>query len=642
MIVVELQEVNPKMSRKRRLLVLLRGLVAAALTACACLLPISTAAAGTFPTYMKQITLSGTTFSKPYGFAYRGTTYLPIWYVMQLANALHIQNKWNGQTRIWNFTDTAYQGAVQSPRTLAANAMAIFVGGQPVFQNLPRIVSQDPRTGYLTTYMPVYFIMQLFTHLGFANTWNGTQWNVQTPPPLAGTPTTGLPTLEGQTIPSEPLQNQAVSDVAYWQRASSSFFVSAQNTMPDATGNSDTSFVTTKPGQMLYLFAYDNNRSISATQTTWHVNSEAVVISNDMADSWTGGAKGYTQTLAYFTATKPGVYTVQAEANGRYSVPLVITVGLPNLKYQPFALPSADTGILPIPSALPATTAQSSGQVTFTPYPAQGNWIPVVGSVRSKTQGSVKAISVIFNGQSVNQEWDYRIPVDSSGHFAALLESPFTGDVSVSILKNYLTLMTQNSTNFSYTVDYHVQVNGSTPTATLQALLPSSAMDYNISPQFTQIADTLLENSPSLDTAIAAINNYAATAITYNNAELAPNATYVFQDALTTWKTQLGVCENIAQLSASLLRSVGIPTQTIGGYGNSTWVTPNYHDTNAEDAHEWLKIWDGTTWQLYDPTWIALEDKAGLGYGITSEFATATTSFLATHAQVNDQVATTM
>lgn len=707
-------------------------LAALALTVGTGIAPVSMAAAATYPTSQKAIQLNGSNLYQPYGFAFHGTTYMPIWYVMQLADALHIDNHWNGTSRVWSFTDADYQGPTVSDAKTSLATMQITVNGHTVFSGLPRIVYPDPKNGKLTSFIPVYFIMQVFKRIGIGNTWDGTTWSVNsTPLPSgagvtggstgtsgsattsggnagtagSGTGTTalggssggtgtgagtgstavsgtsagstgtgagttggnstsgnatadspplltdlsnqswigpigqdGLPQLEGQTVPTLPLQNQATNDSAYWARASESFFVSAQTTNPSSSSGANPAFVEANPGQQLYLFAYDNARSITSGQTTWTVNSPDATITTDTQDTWTGANNNIQQTLGYFTASKPGIYTVQAINNGQYSVPLVIEIGLSSLHSLPFALPVDDTGILPLPTDLPTVQPQSDSNVTFDQYPAEGNWIPVSGTV-----SGVKMITVVLNGSTSADEWDYRLPVDSSGHFSALLESPFTGDVSVSLVPRYLTLMTNSSsTNFTYPIDYDLPVSGTAPSTQLESLLPSSAIDYNAYPQFTTMADALLENSPSLDTAIAAMSNYAAADITYNEAEDQPGAKYVFQDAMATWNARLGVCENIAQLSAALMRSVGIPVQTVGGYANSSWTKPNYTDTNPSDAHEWLQVWNGTDWQIMDPTWTAISDNSGLAYGITSEFTTDTTSIAATHAAQTDQIGTTM
>jgi len=682
------------------------------------------AAAATYPTSQKAIQLNGSDLYQPFGFAFHGTTYMPIWYVMQLADALHIDNHWNGTTRVWSFTDASYQGPTVSNAKPSLATMQITVNGHTVFSGLPRIVYPDPKNGRLTSFIPVYFIMQVFKRIGIGNTWDGTTWSVNSATLLSGggatggstgssgsgattgasggtgsggTTTTGssngsgtgtgstagsgtgtgstggssnstsgnsnsttanpplvsdlsnqswigpvgqdgLPQLEGQTVPTVALQNQATNDSAYWSRASESFFVSAQTANPSASSGANTSFVQASPGQKLYLFAYDNAKSITPDQTTWAVNSPDASITTDTQDTWTGSNNNIQQTLGYFTASTPGIYTVQAIDNGQYSVPLVIEIGLSSLHSLPFALPVQDTGILPLPTDLPTVQPQTNSNVTYNQYPAEGNWIPVSGSV-----SGVKTITVVLNGTTSAAEWDYRLPVDSSGHFSALLESPFTGDVSVSLVPNYLTLMTNSSSaNFTYPIDYDLSVSGTTPSTQLESLLPSSAIDYNAYPQFTTMADTLLENSPSLDTAIAAMNNYASADITYNEAEDQPGAKYVFQDAMATWNARLGVCENIAQLTAALMRSVGIPVQTVGGYANSSWTKPNYSDTNPSDAHEWLQVWNGSNWQIMDPTWTAISDSNGLAYGITSEFSTDTTSIAATHAAQTDQIGTTM
>nr|WP_272879864.1 transglutaminase-like domain-containing protein [Sulfoacidibacillus ferrooxidans] len=162
-------------------------------------------------------------------------------------------------------------------------------------------------------------------------------------------------------------------------------------------------------------------------------------------------------------------------------------------------------------------------------------------------------------------------------------------------------------------------------------------MDDNVNPPYQTIADALIENSPTLNTGIEAISNYVSDLVVYDFNELNANQ-YVWQDAGTTFTNQSGVCENYAQLTASMLRLVGIPAQTIGGYGDATWTTPNYSDTNPQDAHEWVEAWNGSEWVMLDPTWA--DGNQSVNNLLTNQYFTNTVSFSETHAAQADQIGT--
>ncbi len=634
------------------------------------------------------IRLNGVTISHPYSFVSGGTTYMPIWYVMQLAKKQRMTSTWSGQ--VWNLmTGTSQSQAISPFYPIRPGNMQIDLNGTSFLNNVPKIIYRDPSTRTLTTYIPIYYVMKLFRNeLSLNNTWDGQTWSVSSnphttpatssppavsiatsgttrattsgtigvgaslgssssattvasqpfsPPTLDGNPvvstSNAFPTLEGQTIPHVTLQNGATNDQAYWSRASRDFYLSAQTSNPVNNAAQSLPIANAQPDQTLYLFAYKNGQSVNANQTTFLVNSPDATLATNSNETWTQGSNQI--AYATFRATKPGVYTVQAATNGQYSVPLVITVGLSQLNAQPFSVPTAYTGILPLPSTgLTSITSGTDGHVSFSSYAPVGNWIPISGTV----SGGLTSISILLN--SGNNSWDYRLPVDASGHFSGMIESPFTGQVELTYEPNYLTLLTSTSGSLSFNIDQTLTISGTTLSPSLQGLLPSAAMNSNMSNTFMQTADQLLENSPSFETAIAAINNYVAGDLSYNVAEASPGGLYVWKSATTTWSAKNGICENFAELEASLLHSVGIPVQTVGGNANANWTTPNYNDKNASDAHEWLSIYTGGGWLIADPTWTGMQDANGRNFGITNEFFTNTTSFTATHATLPGQTGT--
>lgn len=117
------------------------------------------------------------------------------------------------------------------------------------------------------------------------------------------------------------------------------------------------------------------------------------------------------------------------------------------------------------------------------------------------------------------------------------------------------------------------------------------------------------------------------TAVMYDSTELQPNL-YRFQNSTVTWLTKRGVCEDMAELEASMLKAIGIPTETIQGVVQSTTQTSDPTGTNG-DNHEWIKAFDGQSWVVADPTWSG-DDSGGNGW-MTNRFFTNTHAFRTTH-----------
>ncbi|WDL95644.1 InlB B-repeat-containing protein [Alicyclobacillus sp. ALC3] len=101
------------------------------------------------------------------------TTYVPIWYVMQLLKPMGIDSTWNGT--LWHMTTTAAVDLANiSP---GSGTSAIFMNGTLV-QRLTHLVAVDPWSHKPTTYMPIWDVMEVLKRLGLQSTWNGTTWTV--------------------------------------------------------------------------------------------------------------------------------------------------------------------------------------------------------------------------------------------------------------------------------------------------------------------------------------------------------------------------------------------------------------------------------------------------------------------------------
>ena len=70
------------------------------------------------------------------------------------------------------------------------------------------------------------------------------------------------------------------------------------------------------------------------------------------------------------------------------------------------------------------------------------------------------------------------------------------------------------------------------------------------------------------------------------------------------FETQRGFCEHIASAMAVLLRSVGIPTRIVVGYGpGERNPLTGYFEVRQSDAHAWVEVWyPQAGWLPYDPT----------------------------------------
>lgn len=130
----------------------------------------------------KAIVFNQSVESKPYGFVHNGTSYMPIWYVMQALKKLGIDCSWNGKQLTLKTTADANMTNLHPGQ----GTQDIVLNGT-VVQKVTGITEKDPLSGKSTTYMPTWFVMQVLKRLNIESQWNGTVWqfyNGSTPPSL--------------------------------------------------------------------------------------------------------------------------------------------------------------------------------------------------------------------------------------------------------------------------------------------------------------------------------------------------------------------------------------------------------------------------------------------------------------------------
>ncbi|MCY0896547.1 MAG: hypothetical protein OWS03_09700 [Alicyclobacillaceae bacterium] len=425
------------------------------------------------------------------------------------------------------------------------------------------------------------------------------------------------------SLPSTMLPNQAINDSSWWSRETNSFYLEASSSPFGTTAS--TPLLNIEPGSAVSLMAYQFASSVGGVH--WLVNSPDASVEPGAADEiWS--YNHHRVQMGTFVATKPGVYTVQAESDGHYSVPLVLIVGLSSLRDSATSPPvsAGASGIRPFPATnVPAPSGSSSTSdiqfQQFNPLPTS-DWIPVQGTVT----GGETSVVVQLSSEQSGLLWNYRLPVVNGG-FSALVRSPFTGPVDVSYIPNFFTQLNRDG-SYRWDDSYSVTVNGEKTDVLRRALLYSAFMDGNESPAALAIAKTLYDNSPSLPTAAAAIANYASEKVDYNWS-MYKSGKYVFADVSSAFASGTGVCEEIAELAATMMKSVGIPAETVLGRAPLS---------SASVDHEWLQADVNGVWTPMDPTWDS--PNQGVNALLTNEYLGDTVGLQTSHAADNTLIGT--
>jgi spore germination protein len=142
--------------------------------------------AATYRTQTKSIYVNGKLLIRPQGIVSNGTTYVPIWYIIQVLNQLDIKNSWDGTRLMWTIAAPSYMPVDLTNIPKTHGSCIITLNNETVYR-VNRIVYAAPGSRIPTTYMPIWYVMQLLNRLGIGSTWNGSTWRITTPPPMSVT-----------------------------------------------------------------------------------------------------------------------------------------------------------------------------------------------------------------------------------------------------------------------------------------------------------------------------------------------------------------------------------------------------------------------------------------------------------------------
>lgn len=135
----------------------------------------------------------------PYTFAAKDpnngvlTTFIPIWYVMQVLSSYGVAVSWDVSGK--NVLTILDGGAGKGFGLFNSKGSAsVMLNGKQAETGVPRIVVKDPNSGVYTSFFAMYYADQLLSALGYSTSWSGTTWTITPPAYLTGTGTSTNPT----------------------------------------------------------------------------------------------------------------------------------------------------------------------------------------------------------------------------------------------------------------------------------------------------------------------------------------------------------------------------------------------------------------------------------------------------------------
>lgn len=284
------------------------ALISASILTGIVLAPLPTAFASQQSPYtykLKQIVLNGKTVETVDSFVSSGTSYMPIWYVMQVMSRLGYTNHWDGKTWMMtlpsNFTGTVKleQYGTGRQEIILANRAKAYVDG---------ITATDPQSDKPTTFMPIWYVMQLVKAAGLTVSWNGTTWRMTSQSTSITTTSTASNNTNGDasaTPPSVPVSSHAnpfvflmymsgsdasIADIRQYlpnvnEVAPSGFYLNSDASIGGAPTTSSLSFANGKKIEAVPRLSSGDSSAISAvlsnaTLRTKLVNNIMTIIHN--------------------------------------------------------------------------------------------------------------------------------------------------------------------------------------------------------------------------------------------------------------------------------------------------------------------------------------------------------------------------
>jgi len=122
----------------------------------------------------------------PYTFAAKDpnsgvmTTFVPIYYLMQILESVPVKNTWNGH--VWHL-NTTFGGNLSIKGTKGKDSITLT--GRTLETGVPAFALKDPNSGKVTTFFGLFYAEKLLDEQGLPSTWNGKThvFNVKVPLP---------------------------------------------------------------------------------------------------------------------------------------------------------------------------------------------------------------------------------------------------------------------------------------------------------------------------------------------------------------------------------------------------------------------------------------------------------------------------
>ncbi len=274
------------------------------------------------------------------------------------------------------------------------------------------------------------------------------------------------------------------------------------------------------------------------------------------------------------------------------------------------AVSTPETTKAPKPTDSPKSPVESSVPEKES-APASSDKVFDTSKVKSGTIGvrylntSGKRVKLLV----VKGSSSYNYNLDGKGSLETFPLQSGNGEYTISILEN-----TEGKT-YKFILSEKIQVSISN---TNSAYLGSIQMiNWNSSMSAIKKAADLTSGISGDEARLKKIYNYVVKNIDYDSDKLGTLPSTYIPSVNDTYSSKSGICYDFASLTASMLRSVGIPTKLIMGYAKE-----------VNGYHAWNEVYIDGKWITIDTSYDSQMREAGVSYSMkksSSEYQTSKT-----------------
>lgn len=202
----------------------------------------------------------------------------------------------------------------------------------------------------------------------------------------------------------------------------------------------------------------------------------------------------------------------------------------------------------------------------------------------------------------IQKNTEYTYDITSTGDYVTFPLSEGSGSYTIKLFENV------SGTSYAQAMSQTIQVNIANDTTPF--LYPNQFCNFNAGSNVVAVSDSITSGISDPLKKVEAVYNYTVDNISYDNQKAASAQAGYIPNIDNTLARKTGICFDYAAVMCSMLRAQGIPTKLVIGYAGDVyhaWVSIYIQGQGWVDN---IIYFDGTNWQLMDPTFVSSGNKS--------------------------------